>query len=75
MPCARVLLPWERQQLRTQFEYKRAEVTYDGHYKRCLSTEQGTENGFSEVYSVCWLCKSSRSFTLIKKIKNQRLTF
>ena len=47
-------------------------------YRRCLSTEQRTENGFSEVYYVCWLCKSSRPFTWIKKIKNcceQRLTF
>ena len=47
-------------------------------YRRCLSTEQRTENGFSEVYYVCWLCKSSRPFTWIKKIKKrceQRLTF
>ena len=49
VPYARVLLPRGRQQLRTQFEYKRAQVTYDGHYRRCLSTEKGTENGLSEV--------------------------
>ena len=52
VPCARVLMPWGRQQLRTQFEYKRAQVTYDGHYRRCLSTEKGTENGLSEVLRV-----------------------
>ena len=52
MPWARVLLPWGRQQLRAQFEYKRAQVTNDVHYKRCLSTEPGTENDFSEVVGV-----------------------
>ena len=52
VPCTRVMLPWGRQQLRTQFEYERAKVTYDGHFRRCLSTEQGTENGFSEVLRV-----------------------
>ena len=52
VPCARVLMPRGRQQLRTQFEYKRAQVTYDGHYRRCLSTEKGTENGLSEVLRV-----------------------
>ena len=52
VPYARVLLPRGRQQLRTQFEYKRAQVTYDGHYRRCLSTEKGTENGLSEVLRV-----------------------
>ena len=30
VPCASILLPWGRQQIRTQFEYKRAEVTYNG---------------------------------------------
>ena len=49
---ARVLLPWGLQQLRAQFEYKRAQVTNDGHYRRCLSTELGTENDFSEVVGV-----------------------
>ena len=49
VPYARVLLPRGRQQLRTKFEYKRAQVTYGGHYRRCLSTEKGTENGLSEV--------------------------
>ena len=52
VPCTRVILPWEHQQLRTQFEYKRAKITYDGHYRGCLSTEQRTENGFSEVLRV-----------------------
>ena len=52
VPCAGVLMPWGRQQLRAQFEYKRAQVTYDGHYRRCLSTEKGTENGLSEVLRV-----------------------
>ena len=52
VPYARVLLPRGRQQLRTQFEYKRAQVTYDGHYRRCLSTEQETEKGLSEVLRV-----------------------
>ena len=52
VPCAMVLMPWGRQQLRTQFEYKRAQVTYDGHYRRCLSTEKGTENDLSEVLRV-----------------------
>ena len=52
MPWARVLLPWGRQQLRAQFEYKRAQVTNDGHHRRCLSTEPGTENDFSEVVGV-----------------------
>ena len=52
VPYARVLLPRGRQRLRTQFEYKRAQVTYDGHYRRCLSTEKGTENDLSEVLRV-----------------------
>ena len=52
VPWARVLLPWGRQQLRASFEYKRAQVTNDGHHRRCISTEQGTENGFSEVVRV-----------------------
>ena len=52
VPCTRVLVPWGRQKLRAQFEYKRAQVTNDGHHRRCLSTEQGTENGFSEVVRV-----------------------
>ena len=52
VPWVRVLLPWGRQQLRASFEYKRAQVTFDGHHKRCISTEQGTENGFSEVVRV-----------------------
>ena len=52
VPWARVLLPWGRQQLRASFEYKRAQVTFDGHHRRCISTEQGTENGFSEVVRV-----------------------
>ena len=52
VPCTRVLLPWGRQKLRAQFEYKRAQVINDGHHRRCLSTEQGTENGFSEVVRV-----------------------
>ena len=76
VPCASILLPWGRQQIRTQFEYKRAEVTYNG--LQALPFDQRTESGFSEVYYVCWLCKSSRPFTWIKKIKNcceQRLTF
>lgn len=30
VPCASILLPWGRQHIRTQFEYKRAEVTYNG---------------------------------------------
>ena len=47
-----MLLPWGRQQLRASFEYKRAQVTNDGHHRRCISTEQGTENGFSEVVRV-----------------------
>ena len=52
VPWARVLLPWGRQQLRASFEYKRAQVTNDGHHRRCISSEQGTENGFSEVVRV-----------------------
>ena len=52
VPCTGVMLPWGRRKLRTQFEYKRAKVTYDGHYRRYLSTKQGTENGFSEVLHV-----------------------
>ena len=30
----------------------RAQVTNDGHHRRCISTEKGTENGFSEVVRV-----------------------
>ena len=52
VPCTRVMMPWGRQQLRTQFEYKRTKVTYDGHYRRCPSTEQGTEKGLPEVLRV-----------------------
>ena len=77
VPCTRVLLPWGRQKLRAQFEYKRAQVTNDGHHRRCLSTEQGTENGFSEVVRVLvvqvvqasYLDKENQELVILKSTK------
>ena len=77
VPCTRVLLPWGRQKLRAQFEYKRAQVTNDGHHRRCLSTKQGTENGFSEVVSVLvvhvvqasYLDKENQELVILKYTK------
>ena len=62
VPCAGVLMPWGRQQLRAQFEYKRAQVTYDGHYRRCLRLRRERKMACRK-YSVYWSCKSSRLLT------------
>ena len=77
VPRTRVLLPWGRQKLRAQFEYKRAQVTNDGHHRGCLSTEQGTENGFSKVVRVLvvqvvqasYLDKENQELVILKSTK------
>ena len=77
VPCASILLPWGRQQIRTQFEYKRAEVTYNGLQALPFDWAENGKWLFGGI-PLCWLCKSSKTFTWIKKIKNcceQRLTF
>ena len=56
--------------VRTQFENKCAWVTYDGHYRRCLSTEQRTEKGFLEVLRVL-VVRVVQAFSLDKD--NQEL--
>ena len=77
VPCASILLPWGRQQIRTQFEYKRTEVTYNGLQALPFDWAENRKWLFGGIL-LCWLCKSSKTFTWIKKIKNcceQRLTF
>ena len=56
--------------VRTQFENKCAWVTYGGHYKGCLSTEQRTEKGFLEVLRVL-VVRVVQAFSLDKD--NQEL--